>query len=103
MQGSLVPVEFRVSVHGFAAPPAGCSVGVVVDEPGAGFVVCPAAALLGFGEFAVLHAGWAPLGFVGGCVRARTSWISVCSPLLWLVYGLLIAHLLSHILVASCC
>ena len=63
MQGSLVPVEFRVSVHGFAAPPAGRAVGVVVDEPGTGFVVCPAAALLGFGEFAVLHG----LGSLGVC------------------------------------
>lgn len=63
MQGSLVPVEFRVFVHGFAAPPAGCAVGVAVDESGAGFVVCPAAALLGFGEFAVLHG----LGSLGVC------------------------------------
>lgn len=61
MQRPLIPVEFRVSVHGFAAPPAGCAVGVGVDESGAGFVVCPAAALLGFGEFAVLH-GLGPLG-----------------------------------------
>lgn len=63
VQGSFVPVEFRVSVHGFAAPPAGCAVGVVVDESGAGFVVGPAAALLGFGEFAVLHG----LGSLGVC------------------------------------
>ena len=55
VQRPLIPGEFRVSVHGFAAPPAGCAVGVVVDESGAGFVVCPASALLGFGEFAVLH------------------------------------------------
>ena len=64
VQGSFVPVEFGVFVHGFAAPPAGCAVGVVVDESGAGFVVCPAAALLGFGEFAVLHVG---LGSLGVC------------------------------------
>ena len=48
---------FGVFVHGFSAPPAGCAVGVVVEESCAGFVVCPAAALLGFGEFAVLHVG----------------------------------------------
>lgn len=36
---------------------------MVVDESGAGFVVCPAAALLGFGEFAVLHG----LGSLGVC------------------------------------
>ena len=64
MQGSLVPVVFGVFVHGFAAPPAGCAVGVVVEESGAGFVVCPASALLGFGEFAVLHVG---LGSLGVC------------------------------------
>lgn len=64
VQRPLIPVEFGVFVHGFAAPPAGCAVGVVVDESGAGFVVCPAAALLGFGEFAVLHVG---LGSLGVC------------------------------------
>lgn len=36
---------------------------MVVDESGAGFVVRPAAALLGFGEFAVLHG----LGSLGVC------------------------------------
>ena len=37
---------------------------MVVEESGAGFVVRPAAALLGFGEFAVLHVG---LGSLGVC------------------------------------
>lgn|GEM_PF-5786344 len=91
VQRPLVPIEFRVSVHGFAAPPAGCAVGVVVDESGAGFVVCPAAALLGFGEFAVLHAGWAP-GFWWVCEGLNLMdqrvlatvvvglWLADCSP-----------------------
>ena len=63
MQRPLIPIEFRFSIHRLATPPAGCAVGVVVDESGAGFVVGPAAALLGFGEFAVLHG----LGSLGVC------------------------------------
>lgn len=82
---------FGVFVHGFAAPPAGCSVGVVVEESGAGFVVCPAAALLGFGEFAVLHAGlgswvwWVceGLNLMDQLVLAFVKvglWLADCSP-----------------------
>lgn len=64
---------------------------MVVDESGAGFVVCPAAALLGFGEFAVLHAGWAP-GFWWVCEGLNLMdqrvlatvvvglWLADCSP-----------------------